>query len=409
MPDNDPDQAAYQDYLDQHAYQEYLSQHAAAKKPSINDQFPASANPVMQQLQSKPGDFQARLESGANTLTGGNLAPIEARAQQLGQYLTGQRGSYEANEQAQESRLKAQEASNPEATAQGKFGGTVLMGAAMPATGVLGSAAIGAGLGALQNPGNGSRAVNTAIGAGVGGALGGASQLAGYLAPKLMAQGAGLSKLRGIDEATKSDLAQSLIDQGVMGTKAGVQEQIAKNLPVLEEQLQSEASKIGSVDSTKVASKIAGLVDKYKAEGLIPAESEGPISEILSRAEDVASRGDVSGTQALQLKRIAEQNAYKVAPGEVKPGLYPKLGSTEGRAYADELAAQNPNIKDLLTDQRANILAQKGLGKQSVDLASLLSKPLPTTLVNTSLAQVLNGAKGVATPLIPAAVQKADQ
>lgn len=432
---SDNDQKQYQDYLDQHEYQQYLSSQQQA--------------PVSAPKAAAAGAAQGLSLGYTPQVVGGLVAGIG----KLRDYFNPMIGAKSGQQIPSQDYTKARDSTvkelgsisnqQPAAYMAGQIGANLaLPGPGLAAKGGLASkigagAATGAGYGAAYNPGDkegivdplqaSNRASNAMSGAELGGVMGGAlgalQKASSPLAQYFMAKGTGINKFKSLKDSsdTAAKMSQSLIDQGMWGTRKSMQTQAANNLSQLETKLMDQAKSSPGVDSSKVAAKIGELVEKYKADSIIPADSGPKLSEILNRASDVADRGTVSGPQALKLSRIAEENAYKVAPGEVRPGLFPELGRAEGRGYKSELASQNPEVQPILDQQRANILARNGLkntptqspvetslemiaGGPAAVLGGVAAK---APIVNTGLAQILSRTPKQASKLQTPVLQQA--
>lgn len=218
-----------------------------------------------------------------------------------------------------------------------RIAGNGALGAASDKENPLRGAAIGGGLTAVAEP----------VASGIG-----------SVADYSMQKAAGLKKyLKGV--------GNSLVDQGVWGTKSGMLDQVSSKLPEVESQVQDLAKTAGPIDSKEVAKRImerASMNNRVTPSGLSTSGSSSDIDSILERAAEVEGRGSVSPADALSFARGAERNAYKLAPGEVRPGLNPELGQAEGRAYKGLLTDQVPGLQDKLSDEQALVLAKRGLG-----------------------------------------------
>lgn len=264
-------------------------------------------------------------------------------------------------------KLQDMSTQNPGSSLVGSLAGGALT---LPAVGWKG----GAALGAAYNPGDKEgemapiqvkdRTVNAAIG-GVAGGI--ADKLAQFLkgsSTSIQKRALGLNRFKSLDEATQNQMAQHTLDKGIWGTRARMQNKIAQELPEAESKLQNLLKSGPNIPSEEVASNFVDLVNRRKSpSGIIPESLNDDIARIIDRGKEISARGDVSPQDALSLARMAEANAYKVAPGEVKPGIMPELGRAEGRGYKELLEKAIPGTKDALTEERALILARQGLGK----------------------------------------------
>lgn len=157
-----------------------------------------------------------------------------------------------------------------------------------------------------------------------------------------------------------------LLDKGVGGTGNQMLRQISERLPQEEALIQKELAGMSDpVDSVEVARRVSDSLGKRMTSGGQMASGvEDDVVTILDRAKEIAARGDVSPKQAIEFARKAQENSYKAAKGEVKPGLMPELGASEGQAYKDIVRTRNPAIDQGLKNQQAMIEGSKGLDKK---------------------------------------------
>jgi len=156
-----------------------------------------------------------------------------------------------------------------------------------------------------------------------------------------------------------------LLDKGIRGGRGQMLEQLAQKLPQEEAAVQQAVQGIQTpIDSVQVANRISDSLGKrMTSQGNIVSGAESQVDDILQRAKDVAARGDVSPKEALELARGAQRNSFKVAQGELRPGLMPELGQAEGGGYKDILKELSPDVASGLKNEQAMIEATKALEK----------------------------------------------
>lgn len=168
-----------------------------------------------------------------------------------------------------------------------------------------------------------------------------------------LAQKLGITKIPGalMNRAVgRSDLpahvGQTLVDEGLVGTKSGLQNQIATGLENRGAQLSKAVDTIDRpIDSTQIAQGVSKLGNRYRTPGgAVPAEVAPEMGKVWSVAEDIQKRGMTSPQEALAFKRIAGSVGYDAS----KPlsSLSAELGQAEsgqyGRALENAYSQSNP-------------------------------------------------------------------
>lgn len=197
-----------------------------------------------------------------------------------------------------------------------------------------------------------------------------------------LARALGISKIPGVlmekslgnVKNAMPGLGQSLIDQGVVGTRGMMRNQIASKLPQAEQAVQSAVSGIqGEIRPGPIAEAILEKQAPYMAAEGVPAPSGNRafIDAAARRAEEAASRGSLTPEQALQTSRAIAKPAY--ARERPLQAFKHQISQAEAAAIKDQLKGLSPEIADALSQERALIQAQKALNKPSGLFDSLTS------------------------------------
>lgn len=367
----DQDKIDYQDYLDYQEYQQHL-----AKNPQVS----------AAQLATPPSGFHGEntAQRGAATDALSNALMGGYRPEAVGGLAKVQGQDYTKARDAESQRLAASSQQYPgTSAAMSVVGGIPAMTAA---TGKLGMVAGSAAYSALQNPGSDQgrvdplqakdRASNAVLGAVTGlltrGAESGARKAADVLQQKAM----GVAR-------PMAGLGNAAVDEGIVGSKDMMKDQVQTKLKDAGQAIQSAASNISKpIDSAGIADDVATRLKKFITEGGQWAKQDEPaIVDTLAHARDVASRGEIPATEAAQFRAVAgrranQAGAYKQVPGQSDIA---DLNKAEQGGYSDALkqayADSNPGQPNAMAaaDTRYGNLAKmrSGLNKPD-DLRSLL-------------------------------------
>lgn len=132
-------------------------------------------------------------------------------------------------------------------------------------------------------------------------------------------------------------VGDSLVEQGVGGTKGMMQGQIASGLEEQGGRLQDAVSSIpGKIDNSEVAQQVSDVANKYRTSlGRVPEAVQGEMGLVNKTAQDIGNRGMTSPQEALDFKRIAQQVGYK--QGEPLSKLASQLAQKESSGYGSAL------------------------------------------------------------------------
>lgn len=176
-----------------------------------------------------------------------------------------------------------------------------------------------------------------------GGALGAGSQVVGKVAApvadRLMANAAGIRK-------PQPGVGTNLIEQGVWGTKSGMQDQVGEMLNTKGAKLGSMVDSLqGAVDTMPLAEKLAKGAGRFAdASGTTAPNMKGAEKAYGELSEYVASKGNMTPQELHQFKKMQGEAAYTAAqqPGNTYAADAARLASKEsGNTLAEMFKAQN--------------------------------------------------------------------
>jgi hypothetical protein len=251
--------------------------------------------------------------------------------------------------------------------ALGVMTGGGLARAVPKAAGILGSAAEGALSGAAQaKPGE----------RGTGAALGGAVQGGGSALAKLLGKAGdvGMQVAVGRKKYTPG-VGTELADQGIMGTQRGMQKQVANRLGVTGEEMQRIASEIPEIDARAIGNEMSGeLTGPLTGQGAIrpSARDVGTVNDMRAFADDIASRGQETGAQALARRKAAGASAYSAKTADPKLSPLAQASKLEQQKYSQALKAADPRMVPVDATYAALKKAEKSLGEEPALPKSLM-------------------------------------
>ncbi len=171
---------------------------------------------------------------------------------------------------------------------------------------------------------------------------------------KLMQKAVGLKKfIPGVGE--------TLMDEGVVGTKAGMAKQVESKLGARDADLDAAVAKIkGPISSEPVANEVTGLKSRYTtSDGYTPEVAAPEATAVANSAKDIGAREAASPQKALELKRIAAKVGYK--EGEPLARLKSELAQAESRGYGQQLergyAESNPGVPNAVAESNSKLSA----------------------------------------------------
>lgn len=149
---------------------------------------------------------------------------------------------------------------------------------------------------------------------------------------------------------------QAALDAGVWGTRARMQSKMAQALSQAGQKVgDAVANMNGTVDSTPVAQKVAGLAKDYGGDLAKPSLEAQPVIRRISRnAEVIAGRGEITPSDAQKYKLAAQAMGYnmKGKPLESVRGIIPQ---TEAFGYGEQLSKLNPDYAPA-NEQYSNLM-----------------------------------------------------
>lgn len=217
---------------------------------------------------------------------------------------------------------------------------------------------------------------------------------------------------------------EQMAEQGLMGTKAGMQGQATKGLESSGQKISELSSQIpGKIPQDEVANKIASLANsKMTPSGFVRPEDQPVVNRLLGKAEDFAKSEPLSGAEMASRRALAgrsarEAGAYKTQPSQQ---IKSKVASAEQAGYSESLKKAYrdafPDNSEALADadKQYSVLSQ---AKQIMDkpqavggLKDFLSQYTPTSLMESIGGRASIGAgKGIQSSskiLAPAGLKK---
>lgn len=222
---------------------------------------------------------------------------------------------------------------NPRASIAGKVAG--LAGSiALPGAGagsLAKTAALSGAQAAAYNPGDtvgkidavqgGDRLKNLIVGAAMPAAFAGAKNVAMTGADKLMRSAAGFRK-------PAEGLGNELVEQGIVGTKGMMREQVANRIPQRVQDLQKATAAVtDDVSLGPVADRLSAAADSLSPGGVTPANLMGDKVKYQELAEQLANKDRMSFPELLKFKQLQGDVAHNAS-------------GTPGASYAADVAKQ---------------------------------------------------------------------
>lgn len=192
---------------------------------------------------------------------------------------------------------------------------------------------------------------------------------------KLMSSAVGLKKyIPGVGE--------SLMDQGVIGTKGMMAEQVGTKLGEQEAAKQALLKDLpGTVDSQEVADSVKQLSDRYQTPGgIIPRVVKPEFQKVRGAVVDIANRGPVSAPEAGKLASIAGNLGYRgdkpVQKLEGIIGQREHAGYREGieKLYSQANPGQPNEVANTYQKLSSLIKAKRGLAAPETSAVSIPSR-----------------------------------
>lgn len=405
MDPKDPDYKDYQDYLE---YQQYLK--GFQRPPAV------PTSPDNDSLASKVGSglkslLEARNALGEGLVKGASLGYIDpSKPSSLDPLHSGQTIA-KASPTAFEAGNIAGSAV-PGAAAGGAVGALTKAAGLAPVAGegvlpalakanarVWTNTAAGAAQGAAQNPEEGqTRTGNAQQGAKWAGILSPVAEAAGKVGQGL--EGAGDWMMQKAVKMRKylPGVGTTLADQGVMGTKAGMADQVGDRINTISKGIGSKVSAlegVQGVDSARAAQPLYDYADSMKVGNSVPGHSQADYEDAIARADEVAARGVVPGTEAWDYASSAGSRGYKHQ--KAMESSKAKLAQLEQQGYSEELKSQYENVAngDPSVRDAFSKLSDLYKAKSSLSQPDTIRQGAPmTTIFATGLGSAAAGAPG---------------
>lgn len=304
--------------------------------------------------------------------------------------------------------LEKSEKENPGSAKFGKGAGYAGLGAAsMLAGGIPAMMAVGAAQGVGTKPEGdnslkedlGKRTKQGLIGAGTALAVGGLAKGATKIGDRVM------QKAVNAKDYVKG-MGNRMADEGLIGTKEMMKNQVAKKLPKREADLTEAARRVkGAVRPTRAWRDILAEGDAYKPSSptgrpiAIPSENQPFVNLSQTRAQEALTRGSLTPTEAIDTARKVAKPAYNKV-GDPLDAFKHKISQTEAIALKDavkELAdAQGiPGVRQALSSEQALINARNGLNR---------TEPMSEALIRQLVRGSLGAGVGAGFGGVPGAV-----
>lgn len=160
----------------------------------------------------------------------------------------------------------------------------------------------------------------------------------------------------------------SLIDQGVMGTKNMMEDQVTTKLPEVEGKLQDLVKDLkGNIDAKDIGNAVSQKLKNFiLPNGEIPANMQPAVDKVRATAENLSQLGKGQGLSpqdVLSLKRQGDWLGY-TASGNPATSLEAELGQAQADSARGLLSKTTEGASaDALKQEQALILAKKALQK----------------------------------------------
>jgi hypothetical protein len=241
-----------------------------------------------------------------------------------------------------------------------------------------------------------------ALGAGIQGIGEGASKIGDWA----MQQAVGLRKYT-------PGVGTSLADQGVVGTKGMMANQVEAKLNAEEEKLQDVVKNLSGVVSPK---EIADAVAQKAQRFTLPSTGQGSpfstneLQKVRGLTDELSKMGDLNGSDLLALKRQGDWQGYTNS-GNPATSLDSELGRTGANAAREALKKMSPEVGESLAKERALVTAKTPLNKPDSipqSIGSALFWHIPGTSLGSSLTgqAATKGSKVLQSPEIQRAIEQ---
>jgi len=222
----------------------------------------------------------------------------------------------------------------------------------------------------------------------------GLSKVPDYLAQKAV----GLKKYT-------AGVGDTLLDEGVWGTKRGMQKQVGKQIDSRGQQLNTgveQLQKAGAeIDSMPIADRLDEMAGKFQtSSGDVPAAVAAEHKMLSDRAVDVGFRGKVAPQEALEYSRIAGSKGYNKS--EPLERLSSKAAQTEQAGYSQALKdaygetfPTDPNIVEEANSKLSALLRAKGSMDAKPSISQNMVRLLPDA-AGAGIGYALGGHEGAA-------------
>lgn len=224
----------------------------------------------------------------------------------------------------------------------------------------------------------------------VGGLLQGAGSALGKMGDFTMQKSVGMRKYT-------PGVGTSLADQGVIGTKGMMANQVESKLSEQESKLQDIVQSLkGTVNSKEIADAVSQKAQRFTlpSTGQASPFSQNELQKVRDMSGKISEMGDLSGSDLLALKRQGDYQGYTNS-GTPATSTEAELGRTGADAARTALKKMSPDVADTLFKEQSLVKANSALSKpesihQGNGAAAFFGK-----LPGQSAAESLVGQAGV--------------
>lgn len=203
------------------------------------------------------------------------------------------------------------------------------------------------------------------------------------------------------------EVGKQLLEEGIYGTRGQMGKQIGKSLTKSGNDLMSAAASIKNVSSEPIARSFEQQAQDLSVNGNIPDALKSKYDALMRRSRDIASRGNLSGEEALQYKRLAQKehgDLFKEGTNEPLSGLKKDMARDEAAGFGKQMTESEmaesgtTGVADANKSLHALLQARSGINQASQKVTD------PLELLKSYLRKGIGPAAGYAVGGIPGAV-----
>lgn len=227
-------------------------------------------------------------------------------------------------------------------------------------------------------------------GGAIGAGLQGVGEAAGKIGDYLMQRSVGLRRYT-------PGIGTSLADQGVIGTKGMMANQVDNKLAAEEDSLQGLVKDLsGTVNSKEIADAVSQKAQRFTlpSTGEASPFSQQELQKVRDMSGKLSQMGDLSASDLLALKRQGDYQGF-TAGGNPATSTEAELGRTGANAARTALKNMSPDVADSLFKEQALVKANSALSRPDTIHQGNVSSMIFGKLPGQSIAESVGGQAAV--------------